>query len=120
MPAGFRYPNREADLWSPSPMDAPFAQSRELTWFTAIGRLKPGVTLARARANLTNVQANLARQYAKTDSEIRPSIDPLKEATVGGTKKSLWILFGSVSLLLLIACTNIASAIAFTGHRAAP
>jgi len=109
MPAGFRYPNRDADLWSPSPMDAPFAQSRELTWFTAIGRLKPGVTLARARANLTNVQANLARQYAKTDAEIRPLIDPLKEATVGGTKKSLWILFGSVSLLLLIACTNIAA-----------
>ena len=109
MPAGFRYPNRDADLWSPSPMDAPFAQSRELTWFTAIGRLKPGVTLARARANLTNVQANLGRQYAKTDAEIRPLIDPLKEATVGGTKKSLWILFGSVSLLLLIACTNIAA-----------
>ena len=45
----------------------------------------------------------------KTDAEIRPLIDPLKEATVGGTKKSLWILFGSVSLLLLIACTNIAA-----------
>ena len=56
-----------------------------------------------------NVQANLARQYAKTDAEIRPLIDPLKEATVGGTKRSLWILFGSVSLLLLIACTNIAA-----------
>jgi putative ABC transport system permease protein len=80
-----------------------------LTWFTAIGRLKSGVTLERARANLTNVQANLGRQYAKTDAEIRPLIDPLKEATVGGTKKSLWILFGSVSLLLLIACNNIAA-----------
>ncbi len=87
----------------------PFAQGRELTWFTAIGRLKAGVPLARARANLANVQANLARQYAKTDAEIRPLIDPLKEATVGGTRKSLWILFGSVSLLLLIACTNIAA-----------
>jgi putative ABC transport system permease protein len=109
MPASFRFPDRDADLWSASPVDAPFAQNRELTWFTAIGRLKAGVTLARARANLTSVQANLARQYAKTDAEIRPLIDPLKEATVGGTKKSLWILFGSVSLLLLIACTNIAA-----------
>jgi predicted permease len=90
-------------------VDAPFAQSRELTWFTAIGRLKSGVTLERARANMSNVQANLGKQYAKTDAEIRPLIDPLKEATVGGTKKSLWILFGSVSLLLLIACTNIAA-----------
>ena len=109
MPASFRFPDRDADLWSASPIDAPFAQGRELTWFTAIGRLKAGVPLARARANLDNVQANLARQYAKTDAEIRPLIDPLKEATVGGTRKSLWILFGSVSLLLLIACTNIAA-----------
>ena len=109
MPAGFRYPNRDADLWCPSPMDAPYAQSRELTWFTGIGRLKPGVMLARARDNLAAVQTNLGRQYPKTDSEIRASMEPLKEATVGATKNSLWILFGSVSLLLLIACTNIAA-----------
>ena len=50
--ASFLFPDRDVDLWSPSPPDAPFAQSRELTWFTAIGRLKPGVTLAQARANL--------------------------------------------------------------------
>jgi putative ABC transport system permease protein len=109
MPASFRFPSHDADLWAVSPMDAPYAQNRELTWFTAIGRLKPGTTLAGARANLANVQASLALQYAKTDSEIRPLIDPLKEATVKGTEKSLWILFGSVSLLLLIACTNIAA-----------
>jgi putative ABC transport system permease protein len=109
LPAAFHYPGRDVDLWVSSAPDAPFAQGRELTWFATIGRLKPGVTLAMARANLTNVQANLGRQYAKTDAEIRPLIEPLKEATVGGTKKSLWILFGSVSLLLLIACTNIAA-----------
>jgi predicted permease len=109
MPALFRFPDHDADLWAVSPMDAPYAQNRELTWFTAIGRLKPGATLAGARANLANIQANLGRQYAKTDSEIRPLIVPLKEATVKGTEKSLWILFGSVSLLLLIACTNIAA-----------
>jgi predicted permease len=115
MPAGFRYPDRDADLWSPSPVDAPFAQSRELTWFTAIGRLKPGVTVVGARANLTSVQASLGRQYAKTDADIKPLIEPLKEATVGGTEKSLWILFGSVSLLLLIACTNIAALLVSRG-----
>jgi predicted permease len=109
LPPAFPFPDRDVDLWSSSPVDAPFAQSRELTWFTSVGRLKPGVTLEKARANLTNVQANLGRQFAKTDAEIRPTLEPLKEATVGGTKRSLWILFGSVSLLLLIACTNIAA-----------
>ena len=109
MPASFLFPERGVDLWSPSPMDAPFAQGRALTWFTAIGRLKPGVTLAQARANLATVQADLGRQYPKTDATIRPDIQPLKEATVRGVRTSLWMLFASVSLLLLIACTNIAA-----------
>jgi putative ABC transport system permease protein len=109
LPAGFQFPDRKVDLWVPSPPDAPYAQSRESTWFTAIGRLRPGITLAQARADLATVQTDLGRQYAKTDAQIKPVIVPLKEATVGATRKSLWILFGSVSLLLLIACTNIAA-----------
>jgi putative ABC transport system permease protein len=109
MQASFLFPERDVDLWSPSPSDAPFAQNRTLTWFNAIGRLKPGVTPAQALANLATVQANLGRQFPKPDAQITVSIKPLKEATIGGVRKSLWILFGSVSLLLLIACTNVAA-----------
>jgi putative ABC transport system permease protein len=109
MPPSFHFPDTGVDLWSPSPMDAPYAQSRESTWFLVIGRLKPGVTLAQARANLATVQSNLGRQYPKTDEAITVAISPLKEVTVHGVRKSLLILFGSVSLLLLIACTNIAA-----------
>jgi putative ABC transport system permease protein len=109
MPAGFLVPSRDVDLWSPSPMDAPYAQSRESVWFTGIGRLKPNVTLEQARANLATIQSNLGRQFPKTDGPLKPAIEPLKEATVGGVRNSLYILFGSVSLLLLIACTNIAA-----------
>ena len=109
MPPSFQFPDRDVDLWTPSPPDAPYAQSRESTWFTAIGRLKPGITLEQARADLATVQTDLGRQYPKTDASIKPVIVPLKDATVGATRKSLWILFGSVSLLLLIACSNIAA-----------
>jgi putative ABC transport system permease protein len=109
MPASFQFPDRDVDLWSPSPPDAPYAQSRGATWFTAISRLKPGMTLAAARANLAQVQANLGRQYPNPDATISPVITMLKEAKIGGARKSLWLLFGSVSLLLLIACTNIAA-----------
>ena len=109
MPPSFQFPDRDVDLWCPSPMDAPYAQSRESTWFTAIGRLKPGTSLEQARDDLAAVQTELGRQYPKTDAEIKPVIKQLKDATVGGTRRSLWILFGSVSLLLLIACTNIAA-----------
>jgi predicted permease len=109
MPPTFRFPDREIDLWCVSVPDAPFAQSREAVWFTGIGRLKPGVTLAQARSNLAAVQAGLGRQYQRIDAQIKPNLEPLKEVTVGGARHSLWILFGSVTLLLLIACTNIAA-----------
>ncbi len=109
MPAAFRFPDSDVELWFAAPTDAPFAQRRELTWFTVIGRLKPGVTVAQARENLSAVQADLGRQFPETDRELSVSIQPLKEVAVGGIRASLWILFGSVSLLLLIACTNIAA-----------
>jgi putative ABC transport system permease protein len=109
MPPSFHFPDRDSDVWFPSAPDYAYARSRELTWFTGIGRLKPGVTLAQARDNLMTVQSNLARQFPKPDAEISPRVELLKESTVGGVRRSLWILFGSVSLLLLIACTNIAA-----------
>jgi putative ABC transport system permease protein len=109
MPASFRFPDRDVDLWFSSSMDAPFAQGRQLTWFTVVGRLKPGVTMAQARENMSAVQADLGRQFPQTDRELSVNIQPLKEVAVGGIRASLWILFGSVSLLLLIACTNIAA-----------
>jgi putative ABC transport system permease protein len=107
MPASFLFPNRDADLWVPVPPDAPYAQSREYTWYSVIGRLKPRMTVEQARANLTTVQAQLGKAFPKPDADLAVAIQPLKEIRVGGVRRSLWILFGSVSLLLLIACTNI-------------
>lgn len=109
MPASFLFLDRNVDLWSPSPMDAPFAQHRQIGWFKVIGHLKPGITVEQAQADMSTLQANLARQYPKTDADVKAVVLPLKETTVGGVSRSLWILFGSVSVLLLIACTNIAA-----------
>ncbi len=109
MPPSIEFVQRNIDLWSVSAPDFPYARSRDLTWFTGIGRLKPGVALAQARADLATVQADLARQFPKPDAEIRIGIEPLKEQTIGGVRESLWVVFGSVTLLLLIACTNIAA-----------
>jgi putative ABC transport system permease protein len=107
MPASFLFPDLDVDVWSPVPTDAPIAQGREWTWYIGIGRLKPKVTVTEARANLATVQAQLGRAFPKTDADLLVSIEPLKQTTVGGVQRSLWILFGSVSLLLVIACTNI-------------
>jgi predicted permease len=109
MPASMALVQRNVDVWSVSAPDFPYARSRDLTWFLGIGRLKSGVTLAQARADLATVQADLGRQFPKPDAQIRVGIEPLKEQTVGGVRESLWVVFGSVTLLLLIACTNIAA-----------
>ncbi len=54
MPPSIEFVQRNIDVWSVSPPDFPIARSRDLTWFTGIGRLKPGVTLAQARADLAH------------------------------------------------------------------
>jgi putative ABC transport system permease protein len=109
MPAAFAFPNHDVDLWAPSAPDAPFAQRRDSTWFTVIGRLKTGVRLAEARADLVTVQTQLGAQFPKTDHDLIVQTTPLKETVVGGVRDSMWLLYGSVSLLLLIACSNIAA-----------
>lgn len=109
LPASFEFPERNVDAWVVSWPDGPYSLSRESTWFNVIGRLKPGVTLEQARANLAAVQTRLGEQFPKTDGQLSALIEPLKDATVAGASQSLWILFGSVSLLLLIACANIAA-----------
>jgi putative ABC transport system permease protein len=109
MPRGFSYPNRDVDMWQPSAPDAPFAVRRDATWFTVVGRIKPGVELKRATADLVAVQTQLGRQYPKPDADLTVQTEALKETVVGGARNSLWLLYGSVTVLLLIACSNIAA-----------
>jgi putative ABC transport system permease protein len=109
MPPTFAFPSRDIDLWAPSPPDAPFAQRRDSTWFTVIGRMKPGVNVAQAQADLATVQSRLGKQFPKPDADLRVDTTPLKVTVVGDVRDSLWLLYGSVTLLLLIACSNIAA-----------
>jgi predicted permease len=109
LPGSFRFPDRDADLWTPSPIDAPYSHDRSSTWFQVIGRLKPGVTEAQALADLSNVQRQLGAQFPKTDRDLGIQMAPLKSVIVGDIGSSLWLLYGAVTLLLLIACINIAA-----------
>ena len=109
MPASFLFPVPDVDVWFRVPIGAPYTLSRDNTWYTVIGRLKNGVTLEQARANLATVQAQLGKEYPKPDADIGVNIQPLKDTIVGTIGRSFWMLFGAVSLLLLIVCTNIAA-----------
>lgn len=106
MPASFLFPEKDVDIWMPVPPDV---GNRDSTWYTVVGRLKPGVSVEQAQADLSTVQAQLGKQFPRPDAKLAVQITPLKEDTVGGTRHSLWMLYGSVTLLLLIVCTNIAA-----------
>ena len=108
LPASFLFPVRSVDLFGVIPPSSPYTTSRESTWYTVIGRLKPGATLDQARADLALVQSRLAAQFPATDGDLGVNIVPLKEHIVRSSRESLWILFAGVSLFLLIACSNIA------------
>jgi len=109
MPASFTFPDAGVDVWSPSAPDAPYAQNRQATWFVTIGRLRSAVTAEAGEADLNRVQAALGQQYPATDARLAVRVAPLKALTVGAATRSLWMLFAAVSLLLMVACTNIAA-----------
>jgi putative ABC transport system permease protein len=109
MPESFLFPEKNVDVWMPVPPDAPYATNRNSTWYTVVGRLKPDISVGQAQADLSTIQNQLGKQYPQTDSKLAVQIEPLKEVSVGGARRSLCLLYGSVTLLLLIACTNIAA-----------
>lgn len=75
----------------------------------AIGRLKPGVTLQQARADMASVTRALGQMYPADDSEVRATVVPLKEKIVGDIRPYLLVLLAAVSFVLLISCVNVAN-----------
>ena len=116
LPPSFGFPEENVDWWVPQWVDAPWTQTRG-RGYAGVGRLKPGVTLDQAQADLGRVQRQLAIEYPATDAKLRPRVAPLKDTVVGGVSRSLWLLFGAVSVLLLIACTNIAALLLSRGAQ---
>ena len=83
----------------------PQRQSWELF---GVARLKPGVTLEAARADLQRVNGVLARQYPEVNRGMSAAVSPLTDAVAGdNTRRALWVLLGAVGFLLLIACVNL-------------
>jgi putative ABC transport system permease protein len=107
MPKEFSAPS--VDLWIPAQLNAfLLTQLREARFYNGVGRMKPGVTIPQAQADLARVQQRLGERYPQSDKNWSALVRDLKEQRVGDYRRTLLLVFGAVGLLLLIAVANIA------------
>jgi putative ABC transport system permease protein len=114
LPASFRYPEGapRQDVWisvMQDPLFGPLTSQPGVRLVGVIGRLKPGVSLAKAQAEMNTLGARLANEFPAEDSGVTIRIQPYREVVVGNMKPALIILLSAVGLLLLITCANIAN-----------
>src|SRR5580704_10682740 len=77
--------------------------------FIAFARLKPGVTVAQARAELEGIGTRLSQQYPSDDADMSATVVPMGDYGLEGLRRTVWSLFAAVGFVLLIACVNIAN-----------
>jgi putative ABC transport system permease protein len=107
LPADFNFP-RACDVWlAIGTLGAWPLHDRVSHQFWMVARLRPGTGLAQARADMDVIQQRLAQAYPTTDANWHVKVVPLLEEFVGNVRTSLWVLFGAVGFVLLIASTNV-------------
>ncbi len=106
MPAGFRFP-LQSDLWVP--MAAFFNQGTDRSWRIdqAIARLRPGVSIPEAQAEMNLIAERLRGEHADTNKDVGAAVVSLREQTVGNVRSSLVFLLAACGGVLLIACANV-------------
>jgi putative ABC transport system permease protein len=100
---------QEAEIWTPLTFDDPEMKVRRFHFLRAVGRLKRGVTLQQAQADIDAVATGLEKLYPESNKDWRLRLVPMREFLVGQTRRPLYILLGAVGLVLLIACANVAN-----------
>jgi predicted permease len=115
MPEGFEYPAK-ADLWVPKELIEE-TSGRTAHNFEVIGRLRAGVSLAQASAEMQEIAARLKQQHGANENAVGVEMKTLMDALTSQSKQTLWLLLGAVGLVLLIACANVATAMLATGEE---
>lgn len=116
MASDFQFPTPRVQLWQPASV-LPFwkdlqhdERSRGSDGLVVLGRLAPTSTIESARAELTTIAARLRQAYPDTNAHFGVLMGPLTDHVIGSrTERSLWLLFGAVGFVLLIACANVAN-----------
>jgi len=109
MPRGFAFPNTRTRIWTPVAFNPSEIAARDTNFIDVVARLKPGVSLEHAQANMTAVAQSQAQRYPQTNVGVGVKVVPLQEQMVGDVRPMLVVLFGAVAFVLLIACANVAN-----------
>ena len=120
MPATFRFPDRDTDVWVPISVvpASGIPRTRAVRWLEPIARLAPGVTPAGAQSELSVITDRLASEYGDTNAGwTRATLIPLRDAILGSSRSRVWILFGAVVLTLVLACVNVANLVLARASR---
>jgi putative ABC transport system permease protein len=113
LPASFQDPIPEAtktvQLWLPLPINDQMRNARRGDFLNVVARLKPGVKIETARAEMSGIAARLEKQYSATNTQWGVIVQPLHETLTGNVRPALLTLLSAVAFLLLIACANVAN-----------
>jgi ABC-type antimicrobial peptide transport system permease subunit len=107
MPAGFRSPG-DTDVWFPAWVQ-PETTSRSAHNYRVVARLKEGVALAQAQAEMTAIASRLEAAYPASNDQKGATVTALQDQLVGDTRSTLYLLLAAVALVLVIACANVAN-----------
>jgi predicted permease len=108
MPPGYRTPG-DAEMWVPLDMSKKNLGTRGSHRWRAIGRIKQGATLEKARADLRTISERYAKQFPDNNRDVDAIVTPMREDLIGDFSSQILIMFGAVGLVLLIACVNVAN-----------
>ena len=110
LPAEFEFAKLgEVDLWTPLQPTPDIASRRYMHWLKVVARLKPGVELSAARAQMDAIASRIEAEDPSAHANVGLRVVPLQEEIVGPVKSILILLLGAVGFVLLIACTNVAN-----------
>ncbi|MBL8204842.1 MAG: ABC transporter permease [Blastocatellia bacterium] len=108
MPEGFQFGPSYIRLWTPIAFTPKQLTDHKNHYLTVVGRLKPGVTLAQANADMQAIMKRIREQHPDDAAQLGVTVVSLHEEFAGEMRQSLWLLLGAVGFVLLIACANIA------------